>query len=130
MRNPLKLPGGEVMSQVRRAGASPHLLNTNVREQSVYADVRDMASLMAALAQNGNMQQGALHRLHEDIGQKRTEFRGFKNAFGEGSLQIVLGLDTNRFYADVDKFSPYEDVVGIVGHSVEVIAHFFKKWWR
>lgn len=61
--------------------------------------------------------EGALHRLHADVGKHRTDFRSFKGEVCPGSLQVVVDLKSGRFYADIDGWNPYQDLVNWVGHT-------------
>lgn len=71
---------------------------------------------------------GELHALHDDVGEHRHDFRGYRNAFGAGSLQIVMDRKTGRFHADVDKYNPYQDVSNFLGHAFgEVVPNWFKR---
>jgi hypothetical protein len=69
---------------------------------------------------------GPLHTLHADIGEPRCEYRSKRGTLGKGSLQLVINQQTGKFWADVDKASPYDDVVGQVIHSGEVVWGFLK----
>lgn len=74
---------------------------------------------------------GILYGLHEDVGNHLHDFRSYRGQFGEGSLQIVIDDQTGAFWADVDEFSAYQDVVNAVGHSFgEVIPHWIQRLWR
>ncbi len=74
---------------------------------------------------------GDLYQLHRDVGDHLTEFRSYRGALGSGSLQMVIDTRTGRFYADIDRFNPYADLVNILGHTFgEVLPHFFNHLFR
>lgn len=71
--------------------------------------------------------EGGLHHLHKDVGLNRTEFRSDTGKLLSGSTQIVVDLTTGRFYADVDRFNPYQDAANNVGHALlEVLPGWMK----
>jgi hypothetical protein len=57
--------------------------------------------------------------------------RSFNNDLDTGrSLQIVVDQYTGNFYADTDRFNPYQDVVSVLGHAfVEVLPGLLKKFF-
>lgn len=114
----------EAIDQLMQAGLLGHLWDVSCEDGCVRA-VADQ-DVLALLRADDRFKEGIFHGLHQDVGQHRTDFRGHRKAFGRGSLQIVIDQRTGSFYADIDNHSPYEDVVGFVGHSVEVI----RNWWR
>jgi hypothetical protein len=83
--------------------------------------------MVVSLRRDRRFNEGMLHRLHADVGNNLTDFRSTRGAFGQGSLQIVVDLTTGTFYADVDLFNPYQDVVNWVGHAGEVVAGWFRR---
>lgn len=86
------------------------------------------ARIVEALREDPRFQSGLGYGLHLDVGQFLADFRSFKGEFGPGSLQIVVDYVTGRFYADCDRFSPYEDLVGLAGHWFgEVIPNWFRR---
>lgn len=119
-----KLPANEVIEQVRRAGYLDYLSEIQLGDVSVLA--RTNLELINRLRADRRFAKGRLHRLHPEVGERRVDFRAHTGELGEGSLQIVIGRDTSRVYCDVDRFSPYSDVAGFVGHAGEVINH----WWK
>lgn len=83
---------------------------------------------IAALDGDPRFASGVLYGLHRDVGAHLQDFRAFSGTFGKGSLQIVVDHVTGRFYADVDNFNPYQDVVGFLGHAFgEVIPMWFRR---
>lgn len=71
---------------------------------------------------------GILYGFHTDVGRNLTDFRSYTGTFGPGSLQIVMDRNTGHFYADVDRFNPYQDVINAFGHLFgEVLPHLFRR---
>ncbi len=71
---------------------------------------------------------GILYGFHTDVGRDLRDFRSYTGTFGNGSLQIVMDRYTGHFYADVDHFNPYQDVINAVGHLFgEVLPHLFRR---
>lgn len=122
-----RLPASDVIQQLGRAKVLPFLSRVATTEHSVTA-VADL-HLIVTLRARPEFREGILYGLHKDVGEHLTDFRGIRGQFGEGSLQIVLDTKTWNFYADVDKWNPYVDVIGFVGHSAEVVQWWFKRWW-
>jgi hypothetical protein len=126
-----QLPVSEVRAQIMKTGYTGYLHDVVEGSTSISAHVLPhmLPVLLHALRYNKRFKEGLLFGLHRDIGDALTDFRSHTNEFGEGSLQFVIDKQTGRFYADVDKFSPYSDAVGFVGHAGEVIGHFVKRWF-
>lgn len=61
--------------------------------------------------------EGNLHKLHADVGKRRTDFRSYKGKICPGSLQFVIDLDSGRFYSDIDAWNPYQDAINWFGHT-------------
>lgn len=60
----------------------------------------------------------------DDVGKPRLEFRSERSAFGKDtSLQVVVNLRDGRFYADLDRFSPYDGIAGFLKHNL------IEVWW-
>lgn len=114
----------EAFRQIHRAGYLNDLVGYHV-EGSRVEGIVDL-SILPKLRADTRFHEGPLHSLHQDVGHHRTEFRSHTGEFGDGSLQFVICLDDGSFYADVDKFSPYADVVGLFGHAGEVLSG----WWK
>lgn len=70
------------------------------------------------LRRDPRFHEGSLHYLHVDVGTRRTDFRSYKGMVCRGSLQVVVDLATGRFYADIDGWNPYQDLVNWFGHAV------------
>lgn len=121
----MRTSGADVVRQLKQSGALLHA--PGALEVEAYS-VRGRTGLLMVvqLRRDSRFAEGTLHRLHADVGTNLTDFRSHRGAFGKGSLQIVVDLTTGQFYADVDLFSPYTDLVNFMGHTGEVIAG----WWR
>jgi len=115
----------EAHKQLEQAGCLPFLRDVLVSQYTVAA-VAQLA-LVAKLRADTRFMSGIFFGLHRDVGDHLMDFRSFRGVLGSGSLQIVLDQKTGRLYADVDRFSPYSDILGFVGHSAEVVGHFFRK---
>jgi hypothetical protein len=115
----------DVLDQLGAAGLRDYLLVQTAKDGAVTGRMRIAA--INKLKADPRFQQGPLHGLHVDVGTNRTEFRAHRGELGPGSLQIVIDKTTGRFYADIDRASPYSDLVGFVWHSGEVIAGWFRK---
>ena len=87
-----------------------------------------IVEVLSHLRADDRFKEGLFYGLHRDVGHALTDFRSFRGALGEGSLQIVIDKETGRFYADVDKWNPYADVVNFIGHTCEVIAGCYSRW--
>ena len=79
-----------------------------------------------ALAADERFIEGPLGVLH-DVGSPKTEYRSVRGTFGKGSLQVVVNTVDGRCVMDVDRFSPYDDVVGFFGHAWEVVRGWFRR---
>ena len=110
--------------QLILAGLAPFLYTVELTP----AAVRAWASptLISVLLRDPRFASGVLHGLHPEVGTHRRDFRAYRGTFGKGSLQIVVDERTGKFYADVDHWNPYEDVVNWVGHAGEVL----RGWWN
>lgn len=115
----------EARRQLEKAGLLQHFVQLQVSELAVTGIIVNISAFLATLRARNEWQEGSLHHLHADIGPNRADFRAHRGAFGKGSLQIVLDTNMGRCYADVDAFSPYEDVVGWLGHAGEVVKGWF-----
>lgn len=112
--------GTPVVSQLTRAGVLRFLTPVENSEKTVLAQADE--GLIPFLEAHDAFASGGLHLLHPDVGDHRRDFRSYRGAFGKGSLQIVVDERTGKFYADVDAWNPYADVVNWIGHAGEVIA--------
>lgn len=123
----------EVEKQLERGGYLDQLYEYQVSPDGKFLKGKTRPDLSYQLALDPCFANGVLYGLHTDDfdpGSNLTEFRSHTGALGRGSLQIVFERKTGTIYADVDRFSPYSDVVGFLGHSGEVIGGFFKKLFR
>lgn len=114
-----------VGKQLILAGIVPYIRTVEISELAVRGWTYQVG-LLQHLREHPEFCEGVLHQLHQDVGEDRTEFRCFRGAFGKGSLQLVIDRSTGKFYADLDHWNPYEDVVNWVGHAGEVLGG----WWR
>lgn len=132
-----RLPGQEVLARIHQAGYGKYLTNVDVQTKAVYADIALVAlsAMLTQLREDKRFKQGNLHavspnkrrKLHKDVGKNLTEFRSHTNEIGKGSMQYVIDVQTGRFYADIDKASPYTDVWSQIVHTGEVIEGFWGK---
>lgn len=83
--------------------------------------------VVAKLKLDDRFCSGPWHLLHADVGQPRCEFRSHTGKLGKGSVQWVINTETGACYVDIDRFSPYADLVGVVGHLGEVIGGWFRR---
>lgn len=122
----------EILSQFQKAGVLPYVVTFDPHggEDSSINGFLNVEAV-AVLDQDPRFARGPLHALHADVGEPRTEFRAHPGEVGDGSLQIVINTETGRFYADIDRFSPYTDVVNSAGHAfAEVLPNWLKKIGR
>jgi hypothetical protein len=83
------------------------------------------------LRQDPRFQSGPFSLLHPDIPEPRGDYRSLKGAFGKGSMQLVVCDATGEFWCDVDRYSAYQDVVNILGHTFgEVLPHKLRRVFR
>lgn len=115
----------EVLRQLMAAGLHPCCHDIQVRDVYLRFVLSDVGR--ALLAIDSRFARGVLHGLHADVGPNREDYRSHTGSLGRGSLQIVVDRMTGAAYADVDRWSPYSDVVGMVGHAGEVIGGWFKR---
>jgi hypothetical protein len=125
----------KVLAQLTASGYAEYFLVPPTEEDGAIRGVVRMdrlADLIAHLHNDQHFACGIFHGLHEkDVGHPRIEFRSHTGTLGKGSLQWVINRETGQCYCDVDRFSPYSDLVGIVGHLFgEVIFGGFKRRWR
>lgn len=83
--------------------------------------------VVAKLKLDDRFCSGPWHLLHADVGEPRCEFRSHTGKLGKGSVQWVINTETGACYCDIDRFSPYSDLVGLVGHAGEVVGGWFKR---
>jgi len=119
----------EIHAQLTAAGLSPYLVDTAASEYAVSGRLRIEA--INVLRGDPRFASGLLYQLHKDVGKHLTEFRAHPGELGPGSLQIVIDKTTGRFYADIDRFNPYSDLVNSIGHAFgEVVPGWLKKVFR
>jgi hypothetical protein len=127
----MKRNASDVLDQLAKAGVLSYIKpgSVEVNAHSISGEIE--SDVLDLLRDHCQFQEGIFHGLHRDVGSHRTEFRSHRGAFGAGSVQIVIGRTSGKFYADIDGFSPYEDVVGIVGHLFgEVVPNKLRHWFR
>jgi hypothetical protein len=125
-----RIDGPGVLGQLIEAGVGDYIAPGSVKINAHSIEGALDLDVLEKLRDHHQFQEGIFHGLHEDVGEHRTEFRSHLGSFGDGSLQLVIDWHTGRFYADVDKFSPYSDVVGIFGHLFgEVVANKIRRWF-
>lgn len=122
------------MNEVRRQLEASGYLKMFSKYDEVGNTIRGQVpahqSFVKILKQDPKFANGIFYQLHRDVGDKLIDFRSYNGSFGKGSLQIVIDQATGYCYADVDKYSPYHDLVSIMGHAFgEVIPGFFR-WLR
>lgn len=123
----MKRSAPDVIDRLQQEGLLDYVKPGSVIVSEYSIDgVMDLA-VLEALDKRPNFQRGPWHRLHRK-GENQTEYRSYR--YDNMSLQVVINTDTGEFYSDLDKYSPYEDVVGIVGHLfVEVVPNTLRKWF-
>ena len=118
-----------VHAQLEAAGLTPYLVDTAKSDHAVTGRLRVAA--VNVLRADPRFASGSLYQLHRDVGTDLCEFRAHPGELGAGSLQIVIDKTTGKFYADLDRFSPYTDLVNWLGHAFgEVVPGWFKKLKR
>jgi hypothetical protein len=120
--------GARVVQYASAAGILRYITPEFVDENAIAGTV-DLA-VLEHLRKDRRFVCGFLHKLHPEVGTPRTEFRSHSRELHPDlprSLQVVVNTVTGRLHADVDKFSPYSDVVGWIGHAGEVVAGWFRR---
>jgi hypothetical protein len=109
--------------QLRQAGILQHLSSLSSADGglSMMGKIRPEAvdQVIAALASDDRFANGVFYQLHRkdfDPSAVLTDFRSHPGTLGDGSLQVVVERTTGIIYADVDRFSPYADLVNVIGH--------------
>lgn len=114
---------GQCAAQLGAAGILKYLTPIAVTDRMITASAAPHHTLIIQqLLTDERFANGPLHRLHVDVGLNRRDFRAFRGALGtehKGSLQVVIDEITGNFYADIDKWNPYEDAVSWLGHTFE-----------
>lgn len=120
----------EVERQLSNAGYLPAINELIVSPDGKHLRGVVPLDVIDAMVLDARFASGVLYQLHKKdfkAGARLAEFRSFGGSLGDGSLQIVFDRSTGEVYADVDRHNPYQDVVGFIGHSGEVIGGFFRK---
>lgn len=109
--------GEEILVVLRDLGCKDYFINYVVGPFTVTGNAQ-LKLVWGCLRKKPEIfQEGSLHRLHADVGKRRADFRSIKGKVCPGSLQVVVDLDSGRFYCDIDAWNPYQDLVNWVGHS-------------
>lgn len=116
----------EVVRQLRASGYWSDISGVISDAATVRGRLR--LDAIERLRSDARFANGALHGLHQDVGDHRIDFRSYNGEFGKGSLQIVVDKKTGRCYVDVDKHNPYQDLVRFIGHTGEVIHGWLSGW--
>lgn len=114
----------EILAAIEAAGLTKHLLSFSYGRDKLMG-IMALAAI-EQLRQDPRFVEGPLHLLHH-VGEDPTEFRSHRGELVRKSLQVVVDKKTGRFEADLDKFSPYSDLVSWFGHAGEVIGGLFRK---
>lgn len=121
----------EVLRQLRASGYFPACFNRyslSADGQTLVGNVQ--VALVDLLKQDPAFANGNFYGFHRDVGADLIDFRSHTDALGKGSLQATISQVTGDCYFDVDRFSPYSDLVGVFGHMFgEVIPHGIKAGW-
>jgi hypothetical protein len=116
----------KVLDQIKASGLQDYFVSFIADGNAYRGTVR--LGVLDKLKADDSFCCGPFYRLHLDVGDNLIEYRSHTGTFGKGSLQLVIDQTTGRYYADVDLFSPYSDLVGVVGHLVgEVVGGWFKR---
>lgn len=123
---------GECAAQLGAAQIIRYLTPIAVTDRMVTAhSFPHQTTIIEQLLHDDRFASGALHGLHVTVGLDRRDFRAYRGALGKhhkGSLQIVIDATTGNFYADIDAWNPYEDVISWVGHAFgEVVPHWLRR---
>ncbi len=123
---------GQCAAQLGAAGILRYLTPIAVTDRMISASSSPHHdTVIRTLMEDPRFLCGSLHGLHVDVGTDRRDFRAIRGALGKdykGSLQIVIDATTGNFYADVDRYNPYADVVDWCGHAFgEVVPHLWKR---
>jgi hypothetical protein len=123
-------PTSEVVRQITVAGYLECCIGLTTGDCCLHFQLSNAG--YERLANDKRFVSGLFYGLHRDVGPHLKDYRSHTGSFGRGSLQITFSETTGQAYADVDRWSPYSDVVGFVGHAGEVIggSGWFKKVFR
>ena len=116
----------EVVLQLNEAGYLRDFVSYSESEGDTLMGIVRL-DVIDRLKADSRFANGVFYGLHRSIGNDLIDFRSHTGELGVGSLQLVIDKKTGAAYADVDQWSPYADVVGFVGHSGEVVKHFFRR---
>lgn len=115
-----------VYEQLKAAGYLDHLASYALSENTIIGFATP--AFLEKLKGDTRFANGMYYGYHRDVGTHLKDFRSHTGALGPGSLQVVIDTQTLAIYSDVDKFSPYSDLVGVFGHVFgELVPHAFRK---
>jgi hypothetical protein len=108
---------------LRAYGVLPAAGSLRGSGSGVVFEFADAAEAMGVLRQRGLFAQGPLGILHGKVlGGVVTEFRSYRRG-RPYSLHVVIGK-TEKVFADLDRFNPYQNVRHLLMHGVvEVVPH-------
>lgn len=118
----------EVFWRLAEAGYTKHMESWSVDGHALIG--RATPAFLLKLRNDKRFASGIFYGLHRDVGDCLEDFRSYHGALGPGSVQVVIDKKTYAVYCDIDRNNPYQDVVRFVGHSGDVIGHFFRKLFR
>lgn len=118
-----------VVQYAKAAGLLAYITPETVEDNAITGTMH--LTVLERLAKDQRFMRGFLHKLHPEIGTPRTEFRSHTRELHPDlnrSMQVVINTVTGRCHIDTDRFSPYSDVAGFLGHAFgEVIPHWLRK---
>lgn len=131
--------GQSVLRLLGIAGLRTYVEQLRVDEHCVKGPILAglLPQLIAHMDASEDFYRCPWHGLHAvDVGPNRVSWRSYRGAFGEdcdGSMQVVVGQDWRRFYADID-IANTQDVVNIVEHlggevAAPTLRTFVRKAW-
>lgn len=116
----------KIRAQLAKASLLPYVSDAEDKGHGVVGFVN--LAVLPLLRSDPRFAEGVFYGLHQDVGHHLTDFRSYNGALGSGSLQLVIDQATGRFWADIDKHNPYQDVVRFMGHAfVEVVPGWLRK---
>jgi len=66
--------------------------------------------------------------LHLDIGT--FDYRSYTYFTGGLSMQVVLGSNLSKSYADFDRYNPYQDPYSFIRHNLPITIHRIGRIFR
>ena len=123
----MKTTSSDVHDQLEKAGLLPFV---RTLDGSDGVSINGTMTIFAVnkLRADPRFREGVLGELHPEVGRPRADFRTDPGTLGKGSLQVVINERTGRFHADLDRWSPYRDLVNFFGHAFgEVLPGLFRR---